>query len=766
MKLEINYLLLFIVLGVIISVTAAQSQTHRLNGTIKDSLGVPMSSAHIQIVSGKKRTVASASGEFTLQVPLGTVQIEISHTGYYSFRQEIKIKGDTVILFELKSKTEELNEVIISADRTLQSDQFQTNRMSTNTLSAKEVSSIPVLGGEADLIKTIQLLPGVTKGADGTTDLFVRGGAADQNLVLLDGAPIYNTGHLFGFLSVFNPDMLDKVESINGAFPAEYGGRLSSILGVGSKSTMPSQTKVKGNVGIIATRLMIEQPILKNKLSFWVSGRRTYIDEVVKLIGQELPYFFYDINGKIIYKPNANAKLEITFYEGNDVLSFSNAPRSSLRNRNITSDFVLGNSSQTLRWDRSFRNFNSTLSLFHTVFKYSIKNTYQENKLAVNSTIEDVGGKWMVSSDSIKKNISLSGGVEMINHVVAPNRINTTGEISQLLKSGSTLAKTSLESSVFFQVNGKINSKLSYSVGSRVSSALVDNTFYYNPEPRVALRYSIDSLTAIKASYSYMSQYLHRVSSAAVAFPTDIWYPVTRNVKPQTADQVAIGVQRLLPKRNLFVSVEGYCKWLHQLIGYREGASLLLNVEFEKQLVQGQGRAYGLEVLIKKEIGKLTGWLSYTWSKSERQYDAVNNGEWFLARYDRRHNAALVLNYQLSKKWSVSSVFEFISGSRFTPIVGQYVVPSPTLIGVDLIPVYASINSVKLADTHRLDIGIKFRPNPNKKFQSEWFGGIYNVYNRASPIAIIITANGDGSFRYEQPGLFGLLPFVSYGFKF
>jgi hypothetical protein len=745
----------------------AGAQSYRLRGAVTDSIGQPLPSAHIQLFGQKRKaTTSDADGEFAMTIPKGEYRVEISYTGFKRLIRTFTLKSDTIVSFPLESKAEELNEVIISAERTLQSDQFQTTRMSTNTLSGKEISSIPVLGGEADLIKTIQLLPGVTKGADGTTDLFVRGGAADQNLVLLDGAPVYNTGHLFGFLSVFNSDMLDKVESINGAFPSEYGGRLSSILDVSSKSNFATKTKVKGNIGLLATRLMIEQLLVKNKLSVWAAGRRTYIDEVVKVVGQNLPYFFYDFNGKILYRPRANSRLEITFYEGNDVLNFSNPTRSSLRNRNITTDFVLGNSTQTLRWDRNYRNFNSTFSLYHTSFRYSINNTFQENKLFVNSSIEDIGGKWLLTSDSVKKNISFTIGTEVIRHQVAPNRINTSGEISELLKTSSTLPKTSMESSAFFQVNGKFTPQLSYSVGTRLSSAYIDNTFYFNPEPRVAVRYAIDSLTAIKASYSRMSQYLHRVSSAAVAFPTDIWYPVTNNVKPQTSDQIALGIQRTFPQRNLYVSVEGYYKWMHQLIGYREGASLLLNVDFEKQLVQGQGRAYGLEVLIKKEIGKLTGWISYTYAKSERQYDAVNGGQWFLARYDRRHNAALVLNYQLSKRWSVSSVFEFISGSRFTPIIGQYVVPSPTLVGVDLIPVYAPMNSVKLADTHRLDVGIKFRPKPDKKFQSEWFAGVYNIYNRAAPIGVIIQPNGDGSFRYEQPGLFGLLPFVSYGFKF
>jgi CarboxypepD_reg-like domain/TonB-dependent Receptor Plug Domain len=744
-----------------------EAQSYRLKGSVTDSIGQPLSSAHIQLVGQKRKTTASdATGEFALTVPAGECRIEISYTGFKKIVRTFIIQHDTAVSFQLKSKAEELNEVIISAERTLQSDQFQTTRMSTNTLSGKEISAIPVLGGEADLIKTIQLLPGVSKGADGTTDLFVRGGAADQNLVLLDGAPVYNTGHLFGFLSVFNPDMLDKVESINGAFPAEYGGRLSSILDVSSKTGFPTKIRIKGNIGLLATRLMIEQPLVKEKLSIWVAARRTYVDQVVKAVGQELPYYFYDLNTKILYRPRANSRIEITFYEGNDVLSFSSLSRASIRNRNITTDFVLGNSTQTLRWDRSYKNLNSTLSLYRTVFQYSIKNTFQENRLFVNSSIQDWGGKWLISTDSIKKNISFTAGVEMIRHQVAPNRINTAGEISDLLKTSSTLPQTAIETSGFLQANGKLTSQLRYSVGARVSSAYIGNTFYFNPEPRMALRFALDSLTAIKASYSRMAQYLHRVSSAAVAFPTDIWYPVTRNVKPQTADQVALGVQRTLPKQNVYVSVEGYYKWMHQLIGYREGASLLLNVDFEKQLVQGQGRAYGLEVLIKKESGKLTGWISYTWSKAERQFDEVNAGQWFLARYDRRHNAALVMNYQLSKRWSVSTVFEFISGSRFTPIIGQYVVPSPTLVGVDLIPVYAPMNSVKLVDTHRLDVGIKFRPRPDKKFQGEWFAGVYNLYNRAAPIGIVIISNGDGSFHYEQPGLFGLLPFVSYGFKF
>ena len=270
---------------------AANAQTFQLKGFISDTTGAALSSANVQVWVPKKKSVASGlEGDFVLAVPRGETRIEISYTGFKKLSRSIYVKSDTAIFFQLENKEEQLNEVVITADRTFQSDQFETTRMSTNTLSGKEISSIPVLGGEADLIKTLQLMPGVTKGADGTTDLFVRGGAADQNLVLLDGAPVYNTGHLFGFLSVFNPDILDKVESINGAFPSEYGGRLSSILDVSSKNSYPTKTKVKGNIGLLATRLMIEQPLVKDKLSVWAAGRRTYVDQVVRAVGQELPY--------------------------------------------------------------------------------------------------------------------------------------------------------------------------------------------------------------------------------------------------------------------------------------------------------------------------------------------------------------------------------------------------------------------------------------------------------------------------------------------
>ncbi|CAN5145193.1 TonB-dependent receptor [soil metagenome] len=746
--------------------TVLSAQQYTLEGVVHSGNGEPLASASIRLLSIDNIVVSKADGSFSLRHPAGEVKFEISYTGFHRLRQSFVLNKDTVVNIFLAPKMEQLEEVVISSDRMISLEQFQSTRMSTINLTEKDITSIPVFAGEADLLKIIQLLPGVSKGVQGTTDLFIRGGAADQNLVLLDGAPVYNTGHLFGFLSVFNSDILQGVEYITGGFPAQYGGRLSSILNVNTKSSLAPKTQVQGSIGILASRLMIRQPIVKNKLDVWVAGRRTYVDQVVKVFKQELPYYFYDINAKIIYKPSVHDIIELGHYSGDDQLNYTPQPKDTIKRRNITSNFTIANSSQTLSWKHQIHpNLNSTLSTFRTRFNYTIQTGFEENKLYVHSAIEDVGGKFMLHWDSLGS-ISLTAGVEAINHVVSPNIINTSGTIAEILKSSSTQAQTSLESSAFVQADGSFMKNWSWSAGLRMSSASVRDKFYYNPEPRLAIRYALSETTALKASYSRMAQYLHRVSSAAVAFPTDIWYPVTKDVVPQTSDQVTLALQQRIPEKNLFVSVEGYYKNMDNLIGYREGANLFLNTEFEKQLIQGNGKGYGIELLVRKEAGKVTGWISYTLSKSERLFDEVNNGEWFLSRYDRRHNGSVVVNYEFRPRWFFSAVFEFISGSRFTPIVGRYAIPTTTLAGIQLIPVYAPINSVKLADTHRLDLGIKLKSRPENQFQSEWFVGVYNVYNRAMPYGISIQSNSDGSYRYEQPGLFGLLPFISYSFKF
>jgi outer membrane cobalamin receptor len=740
------------------------SQTITINGIIKDSNADKLPHAHVVILPDSVVALSDLGGIFSIKVKPGVLTVQASYTGYKTQIKSFTVKKDTTVSFVLIADVNQLNEVVVRSDR-YQEQLFNSTRSGTQIIDQNDINAIPVLGGEADLIKTLQLLPGTIRGVEGSSDLFVRGGAADQNLVLLDGAPIYNTSHLFGFLSVFNPDVLDKVEAINGGFPARYGGRLSSILDVKTTSEVAQQTHLSGDIGLIASRLYFEQPIVKDKASFWIAGRRTYIDQVLKTIGQELPYFFYDLNGKLILKPTARNQVTISYYTGDDKLDL-------FRDRNGDGDgfltqFYSGNSSQSIQWKHSgIDGWDLQTTLIRSKYRYNITNKFEENELLANSNIEDLGASVWLHMDSIgNASISVTSGLEWTRHSVSPNVVNTSGTISELFKSSETSGRIANEISAFAEGKWSPADNWQLTGGMRTSLAAVNNKNYVTPEPRFSARYALTENQNLKVSYSRMAQYMHRISNSAVSSPTDIWYPVTDSIRPQTSHQVSAAWQRLVPSKNIFVSVEAYYKTMNQLIGYEEGTNLFLNTDFESKLIQGRGRAYGLEFLIRKKSGKLTGWVSYTLSWTWRQFDQINSGEWFPSRYDRRHNGAIVAQYALNKRWFISGVWEFVSGSRFTPVIGQYVVFAPTLTGVDLIPVYSGINEVKLSNTHRLDLGLKFKSKSEKKFQWQLFAGVYNSYNRANPIGINIQQNPDGSLRYEQPGLFGLLPFISYGFK-
>lgn len=754
--------LFFCLLFCLPSLLLAQHVT--VKGLIQDDTGTRLPQAHIIIFPDSIFTVTNSNGEFLVRTTAGEKKVQVSYVGYEIFGKVLYLRTDTTFSVYLKSKLNQLDEVVISSTRNIQQEILESNQTSKHVLTKDDINAIPVLGGEADVIKTLQLLPGTIRGVEGSSDLFVRGGAADQNLVLLDDAPVYNTSHLFGFISVFNPDVLDQVEAINGGFPAEYGGRLSSILNVETKSSIPDKTFISGDIGLIASRLYVEQPVVKNKASFWLAGRRTYIDQVIKVVGEELPYFFYDFNGKFIFKPSERDELQVSHYNGEDLLDL-------FRDQNGDGDGFLttyqsGNSSQSLRWNRMYkRGWSSNASLMRTKYKYNIRNAFEENELVAVSDIEDYGAHLVFQKDSVGKG-SARSGVSWIRHHVSPNIINTQGSITEIFESSMASGRNADEFAIHGEYAWHPGTKIQITTGMRISMAMVERKTYLFPEPRLSVRYSLNGNQALKFSYSRMVQYMHRISNSAVSSPTDIWYPVTDSIRPQTAHQVAFAWQRSLLEDDAFVSVEGYYKAMDDLVGYEEGTNLFLNTDFESKLIQGRGRAYGVEVLFRKNIGKLTGWISYTLSWSHRQYDQINSGRWFPSRYDRRHNGAIVAQYAFNKRWSVSMVWEFISGSRFTPVIGQYVLLAPSLTGADLIPVYSGINQVTLASSHRLDLGIKFRSRPDKKFQWQWFAGVYNTYNRANPIGINIEQDeNDGTLRYTQPGLFGLIPFISYGFR-
>lgn len=741
------------------------AQDVTVNGIVRDQDGEPLPLASVLIYPDSAATSTDGSGRFRLSTTPGRKSLVITYTGFETLHRDIIAGNDSVYLFILAPRVSQLRAVTVTGDRHSSEDLVNSTRTGTTTLTQKDINAIPTLGGEADLIKTLQLLPGTVRGIEGSSDLFVRGGAADQNLVLLDGAPIYNTTHLFGFLSVFNPSILDHVEAINGGFPAEFGGRLSSILDITSNSHVAETTKVSGDIGLIATRLYVEQP-LSDRASFWLAGRRTYIDKVVSIIGEELPYFFYDLNGKFILQPGKRNKVEMSFYRGQDLLDI-------FRDRNndgngFTTSYVSANSTQSVRWAHTFpSSWMSSLSLTRSAYNYDISNRFEDNELLAFSDVEDYSAKLVFRKDSLSGNASLQFGGELIRHGISPNIVNTTGVLAEVLESSESQGKVAHEVATHAQYEFSPAKDIEINAGVRVSAGLVSDRRYVVGEPRLAVRYALGADQAVKLSYSRMSQYMHRISNSAVSTPTDVWYTITKDIAPQTSHQVSAAWQRFLPSERIFFGVETYYKTMRDILGYEEGTNLFFNADFESKLIQGVGRAYGVEFLARKEAGRMTGWVSYTLSWSERRFDAINNGMWFPARYDRRHNGALVMQYAIGKRLAASVVWEFISGARFTPVVGQYTVLAPTLTGVDLIPIFSGINEVKLADTHRLDLGIKFMSKPDRKFRWHWFAGVYNAYNRASPVGMVIEeSEEDGRLRYLQPGIFGIIPFISYGFSF
>jgi hypothetical protein len=733
-------------------------------GEVREKKSGHLALAHVLIHPDSIYLATGDNGRFEKKLPTGIKTISVSYVGFKSISKTFNLNVDTALLFELEPDASMLHEVIVSTGRYSGEDILNSTRSSMHVVTLADVESIPVLGGEADIIKTLQLLPGVLRGVEGSSDLFVRGGAADQNLVLLDDVPIYNTSHLLGFVSVFNSDVLDKVEAINGGFPARFGGRLSSILNVQTNSDIPDRAKVSGDVGLIASRLSVVQPILKNKMAIHLAGRRTYIDQVMKLVNQNLPYFFYDLNGKLVFKPTARDEINVNYYGGEDILDI-------FRDRNNDGDgyltqFKSGNNSQSVQWSHKNNAIGQTnFSFFRSRYNNNIINAFEDNKLNAISDILDYGAsiKWV--SDSLSNGL-FKAGVDFTQHQVSPSVVSTAGFIAELVESSASNGRLMNEGGVYGEYEFSAGSRWTFNAGLRASFALAENKNYFTPEPRLSARYELNARQTLKASYSRMAQYLHRIANSAITSPTDIWYPVTDKVKPQTGHQWALAWQQFRPESKIYVSLESYYKIMNNLVGYEEGTNLFLNTDFASRLIHGKGHAYGFEVLLKKESGNLSGWISYTLSWSKRQFDELNQGNWFYSRYDRRHNGALVIQYRFHPRWAVSGVFEYISGSRFTPIIGQYLVFAPSLTGAELIPVFSKVNDVKLSDTHRLDLGIKFKSRDTRLFNWELFAGVYNSYNRANPIGITIEQKPDGSLRYLQPGLFGLLPFISYGFKF
>lgn len=775
-----------------------------LSGYITDIRnGETVIGAKIYIPSIRQGAMTNNYGFYSLTVPAGTYQVEFRVGGFDTETREVVLDKDVQLDIEMGAELQQIDEVVVSAKA---EENTKSTKISQIELDMKEVRTLPAFMGEVDIIKTIQLLPGVSSAAEGGQGFYVRGGGPDQNLVLLDEAVVYNAAHLFGFFSVFNADAVKSVNLIKGGMPANFGGRMSSVLEVNMNEGNNKRFGIKGGLGLISSRLTVEGPIVKGKGSFIASARRTYIDVIMKAaIPDDSPfagssYYFYDFNLKANYKLGEKDKLFLSGYYGKDEFAFGN------REDDFNVRMPWGNGIGALRWNHLFSNklfLNVTATYSNYLFKFGSEQ--DEFKFEIKSGIADWGGKadFTYFPNSRHK---FKWGLHYTNHTFTPIGVSAQSE-DVVFNTGSAQELKSHESAVYFldefdwTENIRFNAGLRYSTFQHVgpftryikgdistpdTSIVYDKgdliKFYHGLEPRISARWMLKDRSSIKAGYTYNYQYVHLTSLSAVSLPTDIWYPTTNIAQPQTGWQGTVGYFRNF-KSNMFESsVEVYYKGMNNLIEYKEGALPGDNVNdnTDNLLVFGKGWSYGAEFFLKKVSGKFTGWIGYTWSKTERKFDDLNNGEIFPAKYDRRHDLSVVLSYKVNKRLIFTSAFIFATGNTLTLPTSWYVQDQ------DLLFNYGARNSTRMAPYHRLDISatwyskeFKERKDPEtgeifqvkKRFRSNWSFSVYNVYNRANPYFLYVDNDGDfleGNFEIsvKQVTLFPIIPSVTWNFEF
>ncbi|EJF10575.1 TonB-dependent receptor plug [Pontibacter sp. BAB1700] len=604
-----------------------------------------------------------ARGFYTLQLPEGSHTLQATYIGYETATRTIEVTDrDLTINFALLPANSQLREVVIEANSLQQ--KLNANRMSVETLTTREAKLLPAIFGEVDLIKALQLKPGVQSGGEGASGLYVRGGGPDQNLVLLDDAVVYNASHLFGFFSVFNPDAVESVELYKGGFPAQFGGRLSSVVDVKMREGNKERIGVTGGIGLIASRLTVDGPIVKDKSSFVLSGRRTYFDVFTRQInriqeGKEdfnpIPdYYFYDLNGKANYKLGEKDELFLSGYFGRDFFGFNDT--------DFQFGFDWGNKVGALRWQHKFNpRFQVNTTLSGSSYQYNVSNKIDVFSFNLTSDIRDIALKTDFSL-ILDKGHTLQFGAMATRHNFTIGRLNFDSDDDRIsFGAGNDYEAT--EAAAYVADDFQVNAQLSLNYGLRVSAFSSGGKTYGAFEPRASARYSLSENTSLKASYASMMQYIHLVANSGASLPTDIWYPSNDYVKPQRSQQVAAGISHLFGGGRYMVTNELYYKWMHRQIDFRDGANLFVNDNLEEEFLFGKGESYGNEVYLEKIKGRTTGWVGYTLSWSYRQFDDINEGRRFPTRYDRRHDLSVVVLHELSKRISLTGAFVYGTGN-------------------------------------------------------------------------------------------------------
>ena len=791
MSVKTNFLFLFL-----FSIAVFSQEEHTISGTVYDKNNnetlIGVSLYFPELNAG---VTTNEYGFYSVTLPKGTYKVQVNYLGYYSIVETIILNKKITKNFKLEEESESLDEIVIKSN--IEKLNVKTPQMSVNRLTSATIKQIPVVLGEADIIKSLILLPGVTSAGEGASGFNVRGGAADQNLILLDEAVVFNSSHLFGFFSVFNPDVIKDVKLYKGGIPSKYGGRLSSVLDIYQKEGNSNDFKLTGGIGLVSSRLLAEGPIEKEKSSFLIGGRASYAHLFLPLFDNDNIAYFYDLNSKINYRFNDQNNLFLSTYFGKDVFGISD---------NFVNKY--GNSVVNLRWNHLYSDkLFSNLSIIYSDYFYGL-------------ILDFVGFEWDSGITNfnlkydfkhyINNDFKLSYGISSIYSKFNPGKIVPNRADSGIIAEKLT-DKYANEFASYIDAEHTLNNKLRVQYGIRFSNftrlgqaelnvykdnkpvlydtefkkykaaeAIASDSFkrsdvissFNNFEPRFSLSYTLNDQTSIKASYNRMAQYLHLLSNTSSPAPLDVWTPSGKYIKPQLLDQFAIGYFKFLKDGDYSIETEAFYKDIQNRIDYINGANLVANNEIETVILNGKARAYGLEILVKKNQGKLKGWLAYTLSKSEQltagrtlNEPGINNGEWYNTPYDKTHDFSINASYELNKKWKFNTNFVFQTGQPTNYPVGQYEVQNLN------VPIYNdnSRNSDRLPAYHRLDISATLNPEKNnlRKWQAEWIFGIYNVYGRQNAASVNFSQNREIS-RNEavQTAIFGLVPSVTYNFKF
>jgi hypothetical protein len=770
-------LLVGLLLLLIGTLHAAAQQKLTVSGTVRDlSTGEQLIGATIQVPELKGTgTVTNEYGFYSLTLPAGNYTLEVTYSGYAMQKQSIALQKGMKLDIKLGSSARELKEVVVSSQA--KNSNVTAAQTGVEKLDIKDIKDIPVLFGERDVLKTLQLLPGVKSAGEGNSGFYVRGGSADQNLILLDEAPVYNASHLLGFFSTFNSDAIKNVTMYKGNMPAQYGGRLSSVLDVKMNDGDNENFGVSGGLGLISSKLQVEGPIVKKKSSFLVTARRTYADAFLKLSKDSTinnnKLYFYDINAKANYNFSDKDQVYLSGYFGKDKIG-------------VGSVFGIdwGNTTGTLRWNHIFNDklFSNT-SLIYSKYNYTISIRSGATDFDIISRIQDWNLKQEFQLFSNPRN-SIRFGFNSIYHTITPGEIRSSG-IN--IKSSALQKRYSWENALFVNNDWKATSRLNVNYGIRATTFsvlgsgdfynfnnkgdAVDTTHYkngefvktyFNIEPRISLAYILNPASSIKASYARNTQNLHLLSNATSSNPTDRWVPSSNVIKPEIADQVALGYYRNFADNHYEFSVEGYYKNMQNQIDYRDAADIYGNETVEGQLLFGKGRAYGIEFYVKKKYGRFTGWIGYTLSRTEKQIDGINNGDWYAAKQDRTHDISVVGIYKLSKKWTVSGTWVYNTGNAVTFPSGKYNSGGQTVF------YYTERNGYRMPAYHRLDLGATMQLRERKRFSSELSFSLYNAYGRENAYSIEFRDNPDNHAETQavQTTLFRWVPSISYNFHF